>query len=128
MSNTRPSDAIAQALAERYRDSVKALNEYRYRMFPKGEKVYVDADSYRGPGVARDSGCPPDRLPVLLENGFTWWYPIERCYHVGMQCGMCWKPVSQCSCKPLPCEFCHNAVDTCTCSEHDIDPDFGAKG
>lgn len=81
MSNTRPSDAIAQAIAERYRDSVKALNEYRYSMFPKGKKVYVDADSYRGPGVvARDSDCFPDRLPVLLDNGNTWWYPIDRCW------------------------------------------------
>ena len=80
---TRPSDAIPLALAERYRNSVKALNEYRDDMFPKGEKVHVDTDRYRGPGIAsRDSGCPPDQLPVLLENGNTWWYPIERCWPV----------------------------------------------
>ena len=128
MSTPKPSNPQALALAEHYRNSVEALRQYRDVVFPKGENVYVDTDRYRGPGVAaRDSDCPPDQLPVLLGNGNTWWYPIERCYHVGMQCGMCWKPVSQCSCKPMACEFCHNAVDICTCSERDVDPDFGAK-
>lgn len=25
------------------------------------------------------SDCPPELLPVLLENGNTWWYPLEAC-------------------------------------------------
>ena len=72
---------MAATLAERYRSAAHVLIGYRDRVFPKGSVVYVDCDRYRGPGIAaRDSACPPDQLPVLLGNGNTWWYPIERCY------------------------------------------------
>lgn len=117
MSTPRPSDTIAKALAERYRDSIKALNEYRDSMFPRGAKVCVDADQYRGPGiVAMDSNCRPDQLPVLLSNGNTWWYPIERCW------------LAEPSEPELRCQLCLRAQEDCGCSELDINPDFGAKG
>lgn len=65
-------------LVKVYRDAVAKLNDYRARIFRPGCFVKVNCDRFRGFGfVVRCSDCPPHLLPVCLENGNTWWYPLE---------------------------------------------------
>lgn len=64
---------------EAWRAATQQLIAFKASIFPRGTPVLVNADRYHGPGVVgfRSSDVPPDQLPVLLENGNTWWYPIE---------------------------------------------------
>lgn len=56
------------------------LREARDAEFKPMRGVRVINERYRGYGlVVRDEGCPLDQVAVTLENGNTWWYPIEDC-------------------------------------------------
>lgn len=63
-----------------YRTMRDRLLEARAAEFKSGRGVRVVSDRYNGYGmVVDDDGCPPDQLAVKLENGNTWWYPLEGC-------------------------------------------------
>lgn len=97
MSTPRPPGTQALALVDGYRNFAEALKQFRETKFKIGERVSVDAGRYRGPGiVASDSSCPPDQLPVRLENGNVWWYPIECCWQDLNQCSHCLKSDREC--------------------------------
>ena len=85
--NTDTSNAEQQervrcsALLGHYRDSRKELSDFKGWRFAPGTQVTVDCERYKGPGVvAADYECPVDKLPVRLENGNVWWYPLEACW------------------------------------------------
>lgn len=72
------SDIYKKALA--YRVLGIELCEYKHKHFPFGAEivVYVRAPRYEGYGIAvKTSDCPDDHVPVRLENGNVWNYPIE---------------------------------------------------
>lgn len=61
-----------------YEDAVAKLDAYRVKNFRPGGLVRVDCARFRGFGFAVvDGDCPPCKLAVMLENGNTWWYPID---------------------------------------------------
>lgn len=67
---------------ERFQRLENRLRAWKCATFPTGTPVRVDAPSYCGTGVAwmtGDYSAPVDTLEVLLENGNSWRYPIERC-------------------------------------------------
>jgi hypothetical protein len=65
-------------LVEAYKTAVTNLDAYRVKTFRSGMFVKVNCDRYHGYGfIVRNSDCPPHVVPVKLENGNTWWYPIE---------------------------------------------------
>lgn len=56
------------------------LVEARHHEFKPGRAARVINERYRGYGlIVVDDGCPVDQLAVKLENGNTWWYPLEDC-------------------------------------------------
>jgi hypothetical protein len=66
------------ALVRSYHEIVKKLQAERKAMFRHRMFVWVDCYKYRGHGVILLSDDPPPHVvAVLLENGNTWWYPIE---------------------------------------------------
>lgn len=68
---------------EKYRAASDMLLALRAAVFPRNTPVMVNADHYKGPGVAHNSASrdvPPHLLAVLLENGNIWHYPIEQCH------------------------------------------------
>lgn len=70
----------ASALALEYRLIGDRLRDYTNHRFPVGLKVRVDDPRFKGVGcVTREDACPPDKLPIILESGNVWWYPIENC-------------------------------------------------
>jgi hypothetical protein len=59
---------------------MERLQEARHREFPIGRGVRVVHERYNGYGmIVEDGGCPVDQLAVKLENGNTWWYPLDSC-------------------------------------------------
>lgn len=63
-----------------YQTAKTRLTEAREREFPAGRGVRVVSDRYNGYGmIVDDDGCPVDQLAVKLENGNTWWYPLDDC-------------------------------------------------
>lgn len=68
----------ALRLVENYKNAVANLEAYRVKNFKSGAFVEVNCDRYRGFGfVVVDYGAPPHVIPVKLQNGNTWWYPME---------------------------------------------------
>ncbi len=65
-------------LASIWRKVSNELKDYRRCTFRKFRFVKVDCERFRGHGITIFQGeAPPDHVAVLLENGNTWWYPIE---------------------------------------------------
>jgi hypothetical protein len=63
-----------------FQTAKERLTEARQREFPAGRGVRVVHERYNGYGmVVVDDGCPIDQLAVKLENGNTWWYPLDSC-------------------------------------------------
>jgi hypothetical protein len=53
-------------------------NAYPYKSY-----VYVSCTQYTGHGIVdNDGNCPVDKLAVRLENGNTWWYPLDACSEI----------------------------------------------
>jgi hypothetical protein len=73
--------SINEAMIEAadYRLATARMLAFRSKMFTAGMKVSVDSRTYNGLGIVARIGSdvPPDKVPVTLENGNTWWYPIE---------------------------------------------------
>ena len=64
---------------KQYREAAAWLENYRRKTLPIDSVVYVDCPSrYTGFGVAYGKSDSLDEVPVLLENGNVWYYPIER--------------------------------------------------
>lgn len=64
----------------RWRELTRYIREWKDMEFPIGAVVYVNCPQYKGYGiVSADSDCRDDKLPVRLQNGNTWWYPVESC-------------------------------------------------
>lgn len=62
---------------ERARDS---LRDARDAELKAGRGVRVVNERYSGYGmIVGDNSCPLDQVAVKLENGNTWWYPVEDC-------------------------------------------------
>lgn len=61
-----------------YHASMQALQDYRKARYKRGQFVRVNDDRFHGVGMVcvMDSSVPPHVLPVKLENGNTWWYPL----------------------------------------------------
>ena len=56
--------------------------EWKKKTFPKGTKVRVDCDRYKGPaeilyGYAME--LPVDKIAVKLSNDGVWWYSVLDC-------------------------------------------------
>jgi hypothetical protein len=67
-------------LIKKYHAVHQELRDIREKEFPFGIKVFVDCPQYKGPGtVDLKVSVPLDMLPVKLENGNTWYYPLEAC-------------------------------------------------
>src|SRR6267154_399905 len=66
-----------------FRKAQEWLKEARAAEFKAGRPVLVLHDRFRGYGLVADSAdCPLDQLAVQLENGNTWWYPLDDCHLV----------------------------------------------
>jgi hypothetical protein len=56
------------------------LENYRNEIFPIGSRARVECESYTGVGdVCFDDECPIHQVPVKLERGNVFWFPIENC-------------------------------------------------
>ena len=78
----KDSNQMAE-LVMRYKMAANQLKAYRDDTFKKGAKAKVDCPRFTGIGkVACQHDVQPDLLAVTLENGNTWWYPIENCQHI----------------------------------------------
>ena len=72
--------SILLSRLQRFQEARDRLREARDAEFRPGRGARVINDRYNGYGlVVRDEGCPLDQIAVKLENGNTWWYPIEDC-------------------------------------------------
>lgn len=61
-----------------YHEIEAKLMAYRRCHFRHRGFVKVDCSQFHGYGFAvLSSDVPPDRVAVHLENGNTWWYPID---------------------------------------------------
>jgi len=69
---------LAEIVAS-YHLAVKLLHEYRMARYKRGQFVRVNDARFKGVGIVGvySSEIPPYKLPVLLENGNTWWYDLE---------------------------------------------------
>ena len=56
------------------------LMESRNAEFKPRRAVRVINERYHGFGlIVHDETCPLDQIAVRLENGNTWWYPLDDC-------------------------------------------------
>lgn len=80
----KASPVVARSdLLCRWREMTRLLREWKDSEFPIGSMVYVDCPRYQGYGlVTADSGCRDENLPVRLENGNVWWYPVDACTRI----------------------------------------------
>lgn len=78
-THEQPQTGIARdALLATFRESRDGLQTFVDQRFPVGCVVRVDNPRFHGIGEVRGSDeCPPDKLPVLVESGNTWWYELE---------------------------------------------------
>ncbi len=65
------------AAARQYEELHKRLIHLRDSQFPLRSAVRVNGkiDGI----VTRQDGCPPNLVPVLFENGNTWWKHVREC-------------------------------------------------
>lgn len=63
------------------------IEDFKRTNFPHGTPVYCTAPSFKGHGISmgKSDGARPDQLPVLLENGNTWHYPIEEIHRLKLR-------------------------------------------
>lgn len=71
-------DDEIKELVERYTSIRDKLIDWRRDNFPVRSVVYVECDQYTGFGIVERDGAEPHQLAVRLENGNTWWYPVEK--------------------------------------------------
>lgn len=70
-------------LLSRWSEMTNSIREWKRTAFPHRCIVKVNAPSYKGYGIVMATGeCDTDKLPVMLENGNTWWYPVEGCERI----------------------------------------------
>ena len=64
-----------------FRAIAEDLRRFRQTWYPAGKVVQVECGQFKGYGITagQDDSAPADQLPVRLENGNVWWYPIECC-------------------------------------------------
>lgn len=74
-----PKEITLQEQACNLRRDAASLSVRKSRLLPTGTPVFVDAPTYRGIGVVSLADGPADTIAVFLENGNTWWYPVEDC-------------------------------------------------
>lgn len=78
--NPKHDASAVQDVVREYNDAWEKLAQARGKLFPPGTAVNVACGQYTGPGtVTNDSDCPIYKLPVRLENGNVWWYPLFAC-------------------------------------------------
>lgn len=71
---------ILMSRFRQFQTAKERLLETKQREFPVGRGVRVVHERYNGYGmIMADDGCPIDQLAVRLENGNTWWYPLDSC-------------------------------------------------
>jgi hypothetical protein len=76
--SARPQSA--GEICEQFHRTHYALVLFKQRNFPIGSEVIVSADRYNGNGIViKDYQCPPTSIPVKIENGNIWYYPLESC-------------------------------------------------
>jgi hypothetical protein len=72
------------SLVRDYKTNVFELQRYTDREFPFG--CFVTFDCGRGFSqvciVWSHDECPPDKLPLMIENGNIWFKEIERCTRI----------------------------------------------
>jgi hypothetical protein len=66
------------SLMRNYHEVVSKVEEWKARHLRPGMFVKVNDTRFRGHGfIVMNSGCPVHEVPVKLENGNVWWYPVE---------------------------------------------------
>ena len=69
----------------RFQEARDTLTAIRDTLFPSRVCVLTKGGGY---GVVNGGfllGCPPDKVPVRLENGNTWYYPISEVQRVNVR-------------------------------------------
>lgn len=67
-------------LVDSFREASADLLLVKAQTFPVRSWVQVSCPGrYVGPGQVMQDSEPADQLAVRLDNGNTWWYPIEAC-------------------------------------------------
>lgn len=59
--------------------AIKRLTDWKAKHFQPGTEVLVNCDRYVGKGVVVEEECRPLMIPVRIENGNVWHYPIKNC-------------------------------------------------
>jgi hypothetical protein len=85
--NGNPAElrAVLAALAEVYQLSLRRLVDVKNEFFTHGAPVFVNSPRFTGygvvltPGDPRDAYLCPETVTVFLENGNSWWYPVQDC-------------------------------------------------
>lgn len=74
-----PTEIIMSRFRQ-FQTARERLLEAKQREFPSGRGVRVVNERYNGYGmIVTNDDCPVDQLAVKLENGNTWWYPLDCC-------------------------------------------------
>lgn len=68
---------VSHDLLASYVRTCAALENHRAIHFPRRSFVRVEGIGV-GVVVAQD-GCPPHKIPVLLDSGNVWWYEMTKC-------------------------------------------------
>lgn len=73
-----------ETLLEHYGLVKSIIIERKNEMFPKNTLVEVNSPRYHGKGIVSEHqhGCSADNLAVKLDNGNTWYYPVNCCKSV----------------------------------------------
>lgn len=61
------------------REQCELIRAQKNATFPINSVVAVDSESFHGVGLVTNSDCPLEQLPVLVQSGNVWWYPLEDC-------------------------------------------------
>lgn len=73
-------DKVVKLVAN-YDRAAKKLLDYKASELPPNTVVYVECDQYTGYGISvLNDGVKPNQIAVKLENGNTWWYPVEKTF------------------------------------------------
>ena len=81
-SHVTAADRFHETLRD-FRKTKLLLQQLRTGLFPQGSVVRIgDVQFCQLAIVFYDEDCPPDQLPLLMESGNVWWYPIEQCNRI----------------------------------------------
>lgn len=69
-----------QEILHSFREYRAWLNSYKSEQFPARSIVRVETIGFGI--VVIDSECPADKIPVRVESGNVWYYPIEKVHRV----------------------------------------------